>query len=187
MNRAIAAATRGGTQTSGMGRVARDLMGRAVTAPRPGIIDGAVDLWQARRAASMTRIVAEQSRDMVRVAQSAQDLIAMERETEVRLSRLDLELDQIAYAQKVIMLNAQDVDQQIVIQRLTFGDRARAAMSAARRRAIEGETKLVMAQGYLGEIQRRVQLGPADFGELSPDSNDDFADVIDHPNATRRH
>jgi len=110
----------------------------------------------------------------------------MGKETEVRIARLDLELDQIGNAQAAIALSTERFDQDRLIQQLTFGDRARAAMSAARTRAIEGETRLAMAQGYLGEVQRRMQLGPADIGELSPDGNDDFADLIDHPRATRR-
>jgi len=36
-----------------MSRVAQDLFDRAMTTPRPGFINGALDLWQARRAADM--------------------------------------------------------------------------------------------------------------------------------------
>ena len=186
MKRAVAEVNRGGSKASPMSRVAQDLFERAMTTPRPGLINGAIDLWQARRSSDNARIVAGQAEDVRRVGRVAQDLVVMGKETEVRIAHLDLELDQVANAQAAIALSTEHYEQERIIQRLVFGDRARAAMAAARTRAIEGETRLAIAQGYLGEVQRRAQLGPADIGELSPDGNDDFADVIDHPHARRR-
>jgi hypothetical protein len=168
-----------------MARIAREILERALTSPRPGFIDGAIDLRQARRAGEMTRIAADRAQDVVRTVQSGHDLVVMEKETEVRFSRLDLELDQIGYAQKMIELNTQEVDEEIVLRRLTFGDRARAALSEARVRAIHGEIQVTAARGHLREAQERAQLAPADYIEADSIS-EEFADFVGGAASSRR-
>lgn len=174
---AVSVARRGAARVNEMSRIRRELISQALSDPRPGFFAGRADLWRAQRGQEMTSIVARRAEDLVRVARAAEELEVIDKETEVRLGQLDLDLERIEYAIDVIQLQRQGIQQERLLAQLTLGDRARIAMTQERRRLVAEQAKLAAAQGCLREVQRKMQLPAADLDELVDDG--EFNDFVE--------